>query len=292
MTDSNNIIIRDEVKGIIKVFDTETRAAIDKALALGNDFVRAHADEASKVAKARAVAIFHIAKDKEAVEKTGYDSFKELSAALFSMESSTATNYRKAAERFYCNADAPKKLGEWYGPSALYELVRSKASNEELAAAIERGELKEGMTSRELRAWAESRKALTEGEKSEVAKLYDVRISGGSFDDVWKYGLTLDEAKEELLTAVQAELGIADVPSEDDRYGVFNPHAVITDDKGKEYKGKGIFFTYGGAFAVATYFPAQRSKAVTKAVSLTPEQKVLLASLTSEQRALFDALLK
>ena len=43
---------------------------------------------------------------------------------------------------------------------------------------------------------------------------------------------------------------------------------------------------------MATYFPAQRSKAVTKAAELTPNEQAILASLTPEQRALFDALRK
>lgn len=304
MTDSNSIIARDEVKGIIKAFDTETRAAIDKALALGNDFVRAHADEASKVAKARAVAIFHIAKDKEAVEKTGYDSFKELSAALFGMEPSTATNYRKAAERFYCNADAPQKLGEWYGPSALYELVRSKASNEELAAAIERGELKEGMTSRELRAWSESRKALTEGEKPEVARLYDgsvLAIGGFDTDRPRMYtaefhGATEDEIRAALALSLGKCIFGKDAPEaddyavgvEDDRIGRFNPHAELDNGK-KKVTGKGMFAASCDAMAKAVYFPhttKAKEKEDNSAADTIKAQNATIAELMAKIAAL------
>ena len=166
-------IARKDYSNAIKCFDRDTRDAIDRAIALGNEFAQAHNEEAKRLNIARAVAIHHIAQDQEAVEKAGYTKFKDLASDLFGMKPELATNYRKAAEQFYCNDKAPA-CRDWWGPTTLYLFCAKKIDNDTINAAIEAGKLKQDTTNEQIKAWIASleAEALEDG-KPEIAKLYD-----------------------------------------------------------------------------------------------------------------------
>lgn len=252
-------IQRKDVADTIKAFDSITRKAIDEALALGNDFARAHNDEAKRVNVARAIAVYRIASDKEAVEKTGFKTFKDVAAALFGLAPANATNYRKAAEQFYCNDKAPI-CKDWWGPSTLYLFCAAGVDNDTIKAAIEAGKLKQDTTNDGIKAWIASLSAgALEDGKADVAKLYDgvmTRWTAQGSPSAPFYGLTMDELKADM-----SEGG----PREDSYYSAFDPHATMTRTgrKGttKEVKGKGLMlYTLDGP-VTAVYFPAETSKA-------------------------------
>lgn len=252
-------IERKNVAGIIKVFDNDTRKAIDEALAIGNDFARAHNDEAKRVNVARAIAVYRIAKDAEAVEKTGFKTFKDVAAALFGLAPANATNYRKAAEQFYCNDNAPV-CKDWWGPSTLYLFCAAKVDNDTIKAAIEAGKLTQDSTNDAIKAWIASlqSEALEDG-KPVPAKLYDGVITrwreqGNSRTPF--YSVTMDELKTAMTEGA---------PCEESYFSAFDPHAIMNraGSKGtiKEVKGKGVMlYTIEGP-VTATYFPAETSKA-------------------------------
>lgn len=272
-------IARKDVKDVIAPFSPAVRAEIDKAIALANDFAKAHGEEATRLAIQRAIALYHIAEDKEAVKKAGFKTFKELAAVLFNLGSSSATNYRSTAEQFYCNADAPA-VKEWFGPSGLYEFIRGGISNEAIQQGIDNGKITPTMTNAEIRAWVEAQNALTDGEDADeevkLAKLYDgsvLAVSGFEADQPHLYtaafhGVTEDEIRAALALALGKCIFGKDAPEvhdyavglEDDRIGRFNPHAEL--DNGKKKKaGKGMFVVSGDAMAKAVYFPAAKAKA-------------------------------
>lgn len=257
-------IERKNVAGIIKVFDNDTRKAIDEALAIGNDFARAHNDEAKRVNVARAIAVYRIAKDAEAVEKTGFKTFKDVAAALFGLAPANATNYRKAAEQFYCNDKAPV-CADWWGPSTLYLFCAAKVDNDTIKAAIEAGKLSEKSTNDDIKKWIASLEtdALEDG-KAEVAKLYDgelVYFKFGTNTPVEEYrnsfyAWTLDEIK--------AAIDPGDGTHDDSYFASFDPHAELdrinTKGAKKTVKGKGIVFNSIDVMARAVYFPAEVKK--------------------------------
>lgn len=271
-------ISRKDVKDVIAPFSPAVRAEIDKAIALANDFAKAHGEEATRLAIQRAVALYHIAEDKEAVKKAGFKTFKDLAAVLFNLGASSATNYRSAAEQFYCNEDAPA-VKEWFGPSGLYEFIRGGITNEAIQGGIDRGELKSSMTNSDIRAWVDAQKSLTDGEEEDggakLAKLYDgsvIAVSGLDGDKPCKYTATFHGATEdEIRAAIALALGkcIYDVDApeatefaagfEDDRMGRFNPHAELDNGK-KKVAGKGLFAASANAMAKVVYFPAAKAK--------------------------------
>lgn len=280
-------ITRKDVADTIKVFDLDTRKAIDEALALGNDFARAHNDEAKRVNVARAIAVYRIAADKTAVEKAGFKTFKDVAAALFGLAPANATNYRKAAEQFYCNDKAPA-CKDWWGPSTLYLFCAAGVDNDTIAAAIEAGTLSEKSTNEQIKAWIASlsTEALEDG-KAAVAKLYDgiirafhyvdggsVEMYGGPF-----YGITLDEIKAKLHTDEN--------PAGDEYFAAFNPNSVITRINGKgaakEIAGKGLMYAAIGIFSQAVYFPAETAKAAKKAAKGPTQETVDAQNATIEK---------
>lgn len=272
-------ISRKDVKDVIAPFSPAVRAEIDKAIALANDFAKAHGEEATRLAIQRAIALYHIAEDKEAVKKAGFKTFKELAGVLFNLGASSATNYRSAAEQFYCNADAPK-VKEWFGPSGLYEFIRGGITNEAIQGGIDRGELKSTMTNSDIRAWVDAQKSLTDGEdedgNAKLAKLYDATITalymdrGGNTSAASKtvYAVTEEELHNWLALCVASLVhgaGTEDAEAcangiENDRFGKYNPHAELDNGK-KKTAGKGLFIAYGDAMAKAVYFPAAKAKA-------------------------------
>lgn len=272
-------ISRKDVKDVIAPFSPAVRAEIDKAIALANDFAKAHGEEATRLAIQRAIALYHIAEDKEAVKKAGFKTFKELAAVLFNLGSSSATNYRSAAEQFYCNEDAPV-VKEWFGPSGLYEFIRGGITNEAIQGGIDRGELKANMTNSDIRTWVDAQKAISDGEGDEgevkIAKLYDgsvVAVSGLDSDKPCRYtasfhGATEDEIRASLALALGKSIYDVDAPEatefaagfEDDRMGRFNPHAELDNGK-KKVAGKGLFAASANAMAKVIYFPAAKAKA-------------------------------
>lgn len=261
-------ITRKDVADTIKVFDLDTRKAIDEALALGNDFARAHNDEAKRVNVARAIAVYRIASDKEAIEKTGFKTFKDVAAALFGLAPANATNYRKAAEQFYCNDKAPT-CKDWWGPSTLYLFCAAGVDNDTIAAGIAAGKLTEKSTNDQIKAWIASlySVALEDG-KADVLKLYDgemVYFKFGpdkpveEFRDVF-HAWTIDEIK--------AAIDPGDGTHDDTYFTSFDPHAELTrpTKKGtKTVKGKGIAFNSIDVMARAVYFPAETHKTAQKA---------------------------
>lgn len=249
---------RKDVAGIIKAFDNDTRKAIDEALALGNDFARAHNDEAKRMNVARAIAIYHIAADEKAVEKTGCKTFKDVAAKLFFMKPELATNYRKAAEQFYCKDGAPA-CKDWWGPTTLYLFCAAKVDNDTIAAAIEAGKLSDKSTNEQIKAWIASlqSEALEDG-KVEVAKLYDGVITRWTMQgatDAAFYAVTLDELKADM-----SEGG----PADDSYFSAFDPHSTVTriNRRGaaKDVKGKGIMLHTLNGPVTAIYYPAEVKK--------------------------------
>jgi hypothetical protein len=275
-------ISRKDVKDVIAPFSPAVRAEIDKAIALANDFAKAHGEEATRLAIQRAIALYHIAEDKEAVKKAGFKTFKELAGVLFNLGASSVTNYRSAAEQFYCNEDAPA-VKEWFGPSGLYEFIRGGITNDAIQGGIDRGELKSSMTNSDIRAWVDAQKSLTDGEEEDggakLAKLYDgsvIAVSGLDGDKPCKYTATFHGATEdEIRAAIALALGkcIYDVDApeatefaagfEDDRMGRFNPHAELDNGK-KKTAGKGLFAASANAMAKVVYFPAAKAKTKTE----------------------------
>lgn len=289
-------ITRKEVADTIKAFDLDTRKAIDEALALGNDFARAHNDEAKRVNVARAIAVYRIASDAEAVKKTGFKTFKEVAAALFGLAPANATNYRKAAEQFYCNDKAPA-CKDWWGPSTLYLFCAAGIDNETIAAAISAGKLSEKSTNEQIKVWIASleAEALEDG-KPEVAKLYDgvFRVfhytddTALGLDTAPFYGLTMDEIK--------ARLHPDESPAADEYFTAFNPHASITriNKKGaaKEITGKGIIYAALGIFSQAVYFPAEVQKTAQKSKNGPTEDTIAAQNATIEKQAADNAKLR
>lgn len=271
-------ISRKDVKDVIAPFSPAVRAEIDKAIALANDFAKAHGEEATRLAIQRAVALYHIAEDKEAVKKAGFKTFKDLAAVLFNLGASSATNYRSAAEQFYCNDKAPA-VKEWFGPSGLYEFIRGGITNEAIQGGIDRGELKSTMTNSDIRTWVDAQKSLSDGEDSDedvkLAKLYDgsiVAVSGLDGDKPCKYtasfhGATEDEIRAHMGLALGKCIFGVDAQEaaeyaagfEDDRIGRFNPHAELDNGK-KKVTGKGLFAAATFAMVNAVYFPAAKAK--------------------------------
>lgn len=256
-------IARKDYSNAIKCFDKDTRDAIDRAIALGNEFAQAHNEEAKRLNVARAIAIHHIAADQEAVEKAGYEKFKDLAAALFGMKPELATNYRKAAEQFYCNDNAPI-CKDWWGPTTLYLFCSKKIDNDTIKAAIEAGKLKQDTTNDGIKAWIASleAEALEDG-KAEVVKLYDgeyflIKLNTDNTAQVLHdtfNGLTMDEIK--------ALLDFGEGVHDETHFTNFNPHAELerTTKKGaKKVTGKGIFFNSLDGSAWAKYFPAETAK--------------------------------
>ena len=263
-------ITRKDVADTIKVFDLDTRKAIDEALALGNDFARAHNDEAKRVNVARAIAVYRIASDKEAIEKTGFKTFKDVAAALFGLAPANATNYRKAAEQFYCNDKAPI-CKDWWGPSTLYLFCAAGVDNDTIAAGIAAGKLTEKSTNEQIKAWIASlfSDALENG-KTEVLKLYDGVMRTFNYEgetcetheNVF-YAIPMDDIK-----ATMCLKGVSDLPNGDDYFTSFNPHSTLTrvSKRGtsKEVTGKGIMYAANGRVVTAVYFPAETQKTAQK----------------------------
>lgn len=298
-------ISRKDVKDVIAPFSPAVRAEIDKAIALANDFAKAHGEEATRLAIQRAIALYHIAEDKEAVKKAGFKTFKDLAAVLFNLGQSSATNYRSAAEQFYCNDKAPK-VKEWFGPSGLYEFIRGGITNEAIAAAIDRGEIKPTMTNSDIRTWVDAQKALAGDEDEEsaakLAKLYDgfvIAVGGLDGNDISKCTGTLSGATEdEIKASLKLSLGkciYGDTPEateyaagfDDDRIGRFNPHAEMDNGKRKT-AGRGLFAASGNAMAKAVYFPAAKTKAKTKQPT-PPNYAAAAANMTDEEFEAFVA---
>ena len=285
---SNELITieRKEVATIIKAFDAPTRKAIDEAIALGNEFGRAHNDEAKRLNVARSIAVFKIAEDKEAVEKAGFETFKELATALFGLAPANATQYRKSAERFYCNPDCNSPVKDWFGPSTLYLFASAKVEDKDIEKGIKDGKLSDKSTNEQIKAWIASLKPeeLTDG-KPEVVKLYDVHytkldMAGGKCEasQFNEYAVTLNEIKSAMREA--------GTPDGDDYYTYFNPHATLTrvNKKGESKKvtGKGLLYHSLTVICVATYFPAE----VKKTPKNSPQDAVqMLKNMTAEQRA-------
>lgn len=276
-------IQRKDVADTIKVFDTITRKAIDEALALGNDFARAHNDEAKRVNVARAIAVYRIASDKEAVEKTGFKTFKDVAAALFGLAPANATNYRKAAEQFYCNDNAPI-CKDWWGPSTLYLFCAAGVDNDTIKTAIEAGKLKKDTTNDGIKAWIASLEAdALEDGKADVVKLYDAEVTCCDYDcnGVGQvsikafHGVTMDEIKTAMLRN--------GLPNTDDFFTAFNPHAELTRPTKKGTKtimGKGLFYACTERMSKAVYFSAETSKAKAKgptAETVSAQQKTIEA---------------
>ena len=274
-------ISRKDVKDVIAPFSPAVRAEIDKAIALANDFAKAHGEEATKLAIQRSIALYHIAEDKEAVKKAGFKTFKDLAAVLFNLGQSSATNYRSAAERFYCNDNAPA-VKNWFGPSGLYEFIRAGITHEAIQQGIDNGKLTPSMTNAEIRAWAEGQKAITDGEgggedegEAKIAKLFDgeiIAVSGFNGDKAARYtasfhGVTEDEIRGLLGLALGKCIYDKDAPEakeyaagfEDDRIGRFNPHAELDNGK-KKTAGKGLFAASVDGMVKAVYFPAAKAK--------------------------------
>lgn len=274
-----NTITRANVKTAVACFDTATRKEIDKAIALWNDFATAHGEEATRLAKQRSIALWHIAKDEQAVEKAGYKNFKDCAADIIGLAPSLATQYRKAAERFYCNPDCSSPVKDWYGPAALYELCRVKASDVAIVKAVKSGELKESTTAKEVRAWADAYKALTDGgEKPEVVKMYSAHIDAPNGEI-----LPFEGTLEELHTAMRGTIN-TDATIENDRFGAFNPHA--TEIRGKrEVAGKGLFLCFGSQVCTAVYFPLERTKQFPDAATVAAQNETI-AALMAEIAAL------
>ena len=290
---SNELITieRKEVATIIKAFDLPTRKAIDEAIALGNEFGRAHNDEAKRLNVARSIAVYKIAEDKDAVERAGFKTFKELATALFGLAPANATQYRKSAERFYCNPDCNSPVKDWFGPSTLYLFASAKVEDKDIEKGINDGKLSDKSTNEQIKAWIASLnpEALTDG-KPEIVKLYDasymkITTSGGEVKTYqWTdYAVSLDEIK-----SVMREAG---TPEGDDYYTYFNPHATLTriNKKGesKDVTGKGLLYHSLSVISIATYFPAEVKK--TNSNATIDAQNATIAKLMAEIEALKKA---
>lgn len=275
-----NLIIRNEHKAQIAAFGKETRLAIDEAITAYNALVESTGKDAAAMARRQAVAVSMIAEDKEALEKAGFETFKDAALALVHLAPANATQYRKAGD-FIRSKDAPA-IVNWYSPSALYMFTSKKVPVNVINAAIKSGDLKEDMSFAAIRAWCEAHdpKALTDGEESaEVVPIFTAHIT---FDGQPTYSFdgTLDEIRSELWRTLGT-----DATMDEDRFGTFNPHA--TEMRGKrEVKGKGIVLVFGVKMVSAVYFPVQRTK---KPANYTPET---LGKLSKEERqALLEALM-
>lgn len=257
-------ITRKDYSNAIKCFDKDTRDAIDRAIALGNEFAQAHNEEAKRLNIARAVAIYHIAQDQEAVEKAGYTKFKDLASALFAMKPELATNYRKAAEQFYCNENAPT-CKDWWGPTTLYLFCAKKIDNDTIKAAIEAGKLKQDTTNDGIKAWIASLEAdALEDGKPEVLKLFDGELVYFKFEPNKAVEEYRDIFHAWTIEEIKAAIDPSDGTHDDTYFTSFDPHADLTrpTKKGtKTIKGKGIAFNSIDVMARAVYFPAETTKA-------------------------------
>lgn len=285
MANELTITNRKDYTNAIKLFDSDTRKAIDEALALGNDFGRAHNEEAKRVNVARAIAVYRIAADKEAVEKAGYKTFKEIAFDLFGLNPANATNYRKAAEQFYCNDDAPV-CKDWWGPSTLYLFCAAKVDNETIKAAIEAGKLAADSTNEAIKAWITSLEveALEDG-KPEIAKLYDADIcvyTPAGMTTNTLYGVTVDEVRNALIPEEGAVY-------DNTYFSTFDPHSTITrvNRKGasKEVKGKGLVFICLTTVAKAVYYPAEVKKTSGPSAETVKAQNATIEKMRAAMRA-------
>ena len=282
-------ITRKDVADTIKVFDLDTRKAIDEALALGNDFARAHNDEAKRVNVARAIAVYRIAADKEAVEKTGFKTFKDVAAALFGLAPANATNYRKAAEQFYCNDKAPT-CKDWWGPSTLYLFCAAGVDNDTISAAISAGKLTEKSTNEQIKAWITSLEAdALEDGKADIVKLYDGVMRVFNYEDETCethehlfYAKSMDDIRDTMCMN-----GTSDLPNTDDYFTSFNPHSTLTRvskrGNAKEVTGKGIIYAASGRVVTAVYFPAETQKAAQKSNRGPTQETVEAQNATIEK---------
>lgn len=247
------LIIRNEHKAQIAAFGKETRLAIDEAITAYNALMESAGKDAAAMARRQAVAVSMMAEDKDALEKAGFESFKDAALALVHLAPSNATQYRKAGD-FIRSKDAPA-IVNWYSPSALYEFTAKKIPVETINDAIKSGELKEDMSFASIRAWCEahSPKSLTDGDEAEVIPMFSAHITwaGG---ETYAFDGTLDEIRAEMWRALNT-----DATMEEDRFGTFNPHATETRGK-REVKGKGIVLVFGVKMVSAVYFPLQREK--------------------------------
>ena len=275
-----NLIIRNEHKAQIAAFGKETRLAIDEAISAYNALVESTGKDAAAMARRQAVAVSMIAEDKEALDKAGFETFKDAALALVHLSPSNATQYRKAGD-FIRSKDAPA-IVNWYSPSALYEFTAKKIPTDTINAAIKSGELKEDMPFAAIRAWCEAHnpKALTDGEDEvEVVPMFTAHITpaGG---ETYAYDGTLDEIRAEMWRVLST-----DATMDDDRFGTFNPHA--TEMRGKrEVKGKGIALVFGVKMVSAVYFPLQRAKSKSAVADTIAAQNATIEKLMAELAAL------
>lgn len=249
-----NLIIRADHKNEIAAFNTETRAAIDRAIVAFNDLAKKSGKDAAAAMREQAIATYLMAKDEKALEKAGFETFKDAAKTLVHLAPANATQYRKAGE-FILSENAPQ-IVHWYSPSTLYLFTSKKIPVDTINDAINSGELKEDMLVDNVKAWiaAHDPKALTDGEEAvSIAKMFDASIthSGGTFG----FTGTLDDIKDKMRECVSTDTDI-----EDDRFGTFNPHAELDNGK-KKVNGKGIVLVFGAFVVTATYFPTGRAKA-------------------------------
>lgn len=275
-----NLIIRSEYKNQIAAFGKETRLAIDEAIAAYNAFAESNGKDAAAMARRQAVAVSMIAEDKDALEKAGFETFKDAAKVLVHLSPANATQYRKAGD-FIRSKDAPA-IVNWYSPSALYEFTAKKVPVEAINAAVKSGELKEDMPFALIRAWCEahSPKALTDGEDTaEVIPMFSAHITPAG-ERTYAFDGTLDEIRAEMWNALNT-----DATMDEDRFGAFNPHATETRGK-REVKGKGLALVFGVKMVSAVYFPAQRTKSKSAASDTIAAQNATIEKLMAEIAAL------
>ncbi len=274
-----NLIIRNEHKTQIAAFDKATRLAIDEAITAYNALIEKSGKDAAAMARRQAVAVSMMAEDKEALSKAGFDTFKSAAFALVHLAPESATQYRKAGD-FIRSENAPI-ICQWYSPSAIYEFTAKKVPLETINAAVESGVLKEDMPFSAIREWCiqNSTKALEDG-KASVLPMFDafIAVNGESHSHITG---TFDDITRAMNDCIETGIVI-----ENDRYGKYNPHAVMDDGKTKT-TGKGLVLVYGSKCVTCVYYAVKRSKK--KPANYNAET---LSKLSKEERqALLEALM-
>ena len=239
---------RNDAKLILKNMPKELQAACDKIFVAGADLGGAilntnERDSAFRLALLEASNTFG-----KPDKNSPYKGFGDFACAVFGFKSApSVTNAVKVAEMI----DVPQipKLGAWYSTSQLYEL--RGIAPDELKRAVESGELRAGMTTKELREYRQSHE-LPDG-TPEVIPMFKAHIIAPNGENL-PFDGTLDELKDAMRDTINTDATI-----ENDRFGSYNPHA--TELRGKrEIAGKGLFLCFGTKVCTSVYFPAEREK--------------------------------